>query len=50
MGVFYRKDRLRVRVSGNFWLSDTPHAPGSITWGHPIPRMVPWALPCVANG
>ncbi|MDR3446984.1 MULTISPECIES: endonuclease/exonuclease/phosphatase family protein [unclassified Dyella] len=44
MGVFYRKDRLTLKDSGNFWLSDTPNVPGSITWGHPLPRMVTWAL------
>ncbi|KAF1726553.1 endonuclease [Pseudoxanthomonas mexicana] len=44
MGVFYRKDRLKVIESGDFWLSDTPAVPGSITWGHPHPRMVTWAL------
>lgn len=44
MGVFYRKDALRVLESGNFWLSDTPEVPGSITWGHPITRMATWAL------
>lgn len=44
MGVFYRKDRLRVLESGDFWLSDTPDVPGSISWGHPLPRMVTWAL------
>jgi endonuclease/exonuclease/phosphatase family metal-dependent hydrolase len=43
MGVFYRRDRLRVLASGNFWLSDTPEVPGSISWGHPLPRMVTWA-------
>lgn len=43
MGVFYRKDRLRVRDSGNFWLSDTPSQPGSRTWGNLFPRMVTWA-------
>lgn len=43
MGVFYRKDRLVLKDSGNFWLSDTPDKP-SITWGHPFPRMVTWAL------
>ena len=43
MGLFYRRDRLRVLSSGNFWLSDTPDVPGSITWGHPYPRMVTWA-------
>lgn len=44
MGVFYRADRLRVVKSGNFWLSDTPEKAGSISWGHPYPRMVTWAL------
>ncbi|HEY0198760.1 MAG TPA: endonuclease/exonuclease/phosphatase family protein [Rhodanobacter sp.] len=44
MGVFYRTDRLKVIDSGNFWLSDTPDKPGSITWGNLYPRMVTWAL------
>ena len=44
MGVFYRKDRLKVVESGDFWLSDTPDVPGSITWHHLYPRMVTWAL------
>lgn len=43
MGVFYRKDHLRVRDSGNFWLSDSPDVPGSRTWGNLYPRMVTWA-------
>ena len=43
MGVFYRTDRLEVLRSGDFWLSDTPTVPGSITWGQPYPRMVTWA-------
>lgn len=43
MGVFYRKDRLRVLDSGNFWLSDTPDVPGSRTWGNLYPRLVTWA-------
>lgn len=44
MGVFYRKDRLRVVESGDYWLSDTPEVAGSITWGNLFPRMVTWAL------
>ena len=44
MGVFYRRDRLRIIELGNFWLSDTPAVPGSISWGHPLPRMVTWGL------
>lgn len=44
MGVFYRRDRLKLVEMGNFWLSDTPDVPGSISWGHPLPRMVTWGL------
>lgn len=43
MGVFYRTDRLKVLLSGDFWLSDTPNVPGSQSWGQPYPRMVTWA-------
>ncbi|RSV34992.1 endonuclease [Sphingomonas sp. ABOLE] len=43
MGIFYRRDRLKIVEQGQFWLSDTPDVPGSITWGHPLPRMVNWA-------
>ena len=42
MGIFYRRDRLRLVEQGDFWLSDTPSMPGSITWGHRHPRMVTW--------
>lgn len=42
MGVFYRTDRLRLLDSGDFWLSDTPAVPGSITWGNLFPRLVTW--------
>lgn len=42
MGIFYRPDRLTLLDHGDFWLSDTPEVPGSITWGHPLPRMVNW--------
>ncbi|MCC8536693.1 endonuclease/exonuclease/phosphatase family protein [Xanthomonas axonopodis pv. poinsettiicola] len=44
MGVFYDSDALTVIESGDFWLSDTPEAAGSITWGNVLPRMVTWAL------
>lgn len=44
MGVFYRADRLRLVVHGDFWLSGTPNVPGSITWGNLYPRMVTWGL------
>jgi endonuclease/exonuclease/phosphatase family metal-dependent hydrolase len=44
MGIFYRRDRLRLVELGNFALSDTPDVPGSISWGHPYPRMVTCGL------
>ena len=44
MGVFYDSKVLAIEESGNFWLSDTPDVPGSITWGNLYPRMVTWAL------
>ncbi len=42
MGIFYRRDRMTLLASGDFWLSDTPDVVASITWGHPLPRMVNW--------
>lgn len=44
MGIFYRRDRLRLVDLGDFWLSDTPSVPGSISWGNLYPRMVTWGL------
>jgi endonuclease/exonuclease/phosphatase family metal-dependent hydrolase len=44
MGVFYDSRRLKLLESGDFWLSDTPAVVGSISWGHPLPRMVNWGL------
>ena len=44
MGVFYRRAAFRLLDSGNFWLSDTPATPGSISWGNLYPRMVTWGL------
>jgi endonuclease/exonuclease/phosphatase family metal-dependent hydrolase len=42
MGIFYRRDRLKLIERGDFWLSDTPSVPGSISWGNLYPRMVSW--------
>jgi endonuclease/exonuclease/phosphatase family metal-dependent hydrolase len=44
MGVFYKQDKLRVVESGNFWLSETPATPGSMSWDVSLPRMVTWGL------
>ena len=50
MGIFYRRDRLTLIDQGDFWLSDTPEMPGSISWGHPYPRMVAWGRFQTRNG
>ncbi|MBS1856969.1 MAG: endonuclease/exonuclease/phosphatase family protein [Acidobacteria bacterium] len=44
MGVFYKPGVLRLLESGNFWLSETPDAPGSMSWDVTLPRMVTWGL------
>jgi len=44
MGVFYKKDKFRLIDSGNFWLSETPETPGSMSWNVSLPRMVTWGL------
>lgn len=40
--ILYRKDRLQVKDSGNFWLSQTPEKP-SMHWGNACIRMCTWA-------
>jgi len=50
MGVFYKRNKLRVIESGNFWLSETPEIAGSEAWGATLPRMVTWALFETASG
>ncbi|MEV6305475.1 endonuclease/exonuclease/phosphatase family protein [Actinoplanes sp. NPDC051861] len=44
MAVFFDRTRLRPEKSGNFWLSETPEVPGSISWGSFRVRMVTWVL------
>jgi endonuclease/exonuclease/phosphatase family metal-dependent hydrolase len=44
MAIFYAKARLAPQQSGNFWLSETPEVPGSISWAANHTRMVTWAL------
>lgn len=38
----YRRDRFRLRESGNFWLSQTPDTPG-LGWDAAYIRIVTWA-------
>ncbi|GLW46943.1 metal-dependent hydrolase [Streptomyces sp. NBRC 14336] len=40
MAVFYDTRRVRPLEYDHFWLSDTPYAIGSNTWGAAFPRMV----------
>ncbi|KQN32769.1 endonuclease/exonuclease/phosphatase family protein [Sphingomonas sp. Leaf38] len=44
MGIFYRRDRLRLIRHGDYWLSDTPAVIGSMAWGATLPRMVTWGI------
>lgn len=44
MGIFYRRDRLKMVEHGQFWLSETPEKPGSMSWGIDLPRLVNWAV------
>lgn len=41
--LLIRRDRWVVEESGTFWLSDTPDAPNSMTWGNRITRICTWA-------
>lgn len=49
--IFYRPERLRCLATDDFFLSDTPEIPGSISpnWGNPLPRMATWAVFAVAG-
>lgn len=40
--IFFRRDRFEPVAFDHFWLSDTPAAIGSITWGHTYRRMATW--------
>ena len=42
VGIFYRKDRLRLLEHGDFWLSETPDVPGTSSWDIIRPRQVTW--------
>lgn len=42
--LYVRSNRLSVMEHGTFWFSDTPHMPGSCTWGNTLPRVCTWAL------
>jgi len=41
--IFYRRG-LKVRDSGEFWLSETPHVHRSVSWDSAFPRLVTYGL------
>jgi endonuclease/exonuclease/phosphatase family metal-dependent hydrolase len=42
--IVVKREDVRVRESGDFWLSDTPDVEGSNTWNDRYPRKVTWAI------
>jgi endonuclease/exonuclease/phosphatase family metal-dependent hydrolase len=42
MAIFYKRARFEPMAFDHFWLSDTPEAIGSSTWGNSNRRMVTW--------
>ena len=42
--IMFRPDRLELKETDTFWLSETPDVPGSKSWDAAITRVVTWAL------
>lgn len=40
--IMYSRQRFELRASGGFWLSETPHIPGSNSWDSAVARSVNW--------
>ncbi|MBI4977547.1 MAG: endonuclease/exonuclease/phosphatase family protein [Spirochaetes bacterium] len=40
--IFYRSDRFGVTSAAGYWLSETPHVPGSRSWGSDNVRLANW--------
>lgn len=40
--IFYSRARYDLVSAGGFWLSETPHLPGSLSWGSARARHVNW--------
>jgi endonuclease/exonuclease/phosphatase family metal-dependent hydrolase len=40
--IFFNRARLELIDQGTFWFSDTPDAPGSMSWGNELPRICTW--------
>jgi endonuclease/exonuclease/phosphatase family metal-dependent hydrolase len=48
--IFWRADRLRLKSTGAYWLSRTPHVPGSTSWASDCVRMATWARLVIRGG
>ncbi len=42
MGIFFKKARFELLEMGQFWLSETPDVPGSMSWNVSLPRLATW--------
>ncbi|RNA68438.1 endonuclease/exonuclease/phosphatase family protein [Alteribacter keqinensis] len=42
--IFYNHRMLEVAESGQFWLSETPKKPNSVSWESDYPRICTWAV------
>lgn len=42
--IFYHHKKLELEESGDIWLSETPHIPGSSSFDSNFPRLCVWAL------
>ena len=40
--IFYRKDRFELVAQGGYWMSETPHIPGSSSWDSACVRLANW--------
>lgn len=48
--VFYRRGAFRPRSIGAYWLSETPHVPGSRSWESDCIRLATWVHLAPADG
>jgi endonuclease/exonuclease/phosphatase family metal-dependent hydrolase len=42
--IFYLEERFEVKLSGEFWLSETPEVHRSVSWDSAFPRLVTYGL------
>jgi endonuclease/exonuclease/phosphatase family metal-dependent hydrolase len=40
--IFYKKSKYTLMAKSQFWLSETPEIPGSMSWEGTYPRIVTW--------